>query len=103
MRALRVQTLRMTSPNAVAFLVLGLAIWFTPTLAPEFFPLGSGSDFSPSASWLKVMGLTNGTVGGSWICRHQLVPFLVRFFRTRESASSAGFPAETAALLEPVE
>ncbi len=60
----------MNSSNAVAFVVLGSLMNAVPTVAPQIFTEGILiADMTPSALWLRFMGLVVGLIGGSHLLR----------------------------------
>ena len=52
-----------TTPHALGFLLLGLAMCLLPEAWPAGFPPGPADDLSASALWLRLMGGVNASVG----------------------------------------
>ena len=57
----------MTTPNALAFLALGIVMFFVPESCPGFFVPDKISGSNTSALWLEFMGLALGSLGARFL------------------------------------
>jgi hypothetical protein len=69
----------MNSSNALAFLLLGLAMGLLPALTPAWFPHTGIDGSSARALWAETMGFAQALLGLGYLTRRQFLPWAARW------------------------
>lgn len=64
----------MNTGNACGFFLLGLAMWFLPLWAPEYFPANGLDGSSTRALWLQTVGVLQAAIGAAFIVTLGILP-----------------------------
>jgi hypothetical protein len=63
----------MTTNNALAFLLLGVGMFFVPLEWPQLFPANAGDGSCTSALWLGVMGTLQALLGAGQVMQNEIL------------------------------
>ena len=83
----------MTTPNALAFLALGLVMFFGPESFPGFFVPSKITGGNTSALWLQFMGLAFGSLGSRFLLETASATFYYHYLAWRFPVEQPATPA----------
>src|SRR5687767_10234539 len=93
----------MSTGNASGFLLFGLAMWVSPTVAPDLFPKNGLDGSSARAMWIQLMAVVQVTVGLGFLLQLELWPRLLRWLTSEPAAQPVWGRDPVSANAVPVE